>query len=334
MKNITLLVAIGVLLLPAGIPTARAQVSRFIVTGDSRGDDDGFNATVLGDIASATVDEGVNFILFPGDLVTGSSDAAVLEFQLTTWRNTMAPVYNAGIGVYPVRGNHDTGSKTAWDNVFTGADALPSNGPSGEENITFSFTHNNIFVAGLDQYGSHTHQVNQTWLDAQFATSTAPHVFAFGHEPAFAVRHDDCLGTYPADRNIFWDSLAAEGARAYFAGHDHFYDHARLDDGNGNPDDDLHQYIVGTAGAPLRDDSAYSGDNGIWTPARVFQEKEYGYVLVEVAGLDVTLTWKHWNDGPGAFEATADVFAYTVPEPATLSFFGLGVMVLALRRRW
>ena len=84
----------------------------------------------------------------------------------------MQPVYDAGIGVYPCRGNHDafgvkpavdpTGalSKAGWDNVFTGPYALPGNGPSGEENITFSFTRENVFVLGLDNYGTHPPQGN------------------------------------------------------------------------------------------------------------------------------------------------------------------------------
>ena len=55
----------------------------------------------------------------------------------------MQPVYDAGIGVYPCRGNHDaigvkpsvdpTGalSKEGWNNVFTGPYALPGNGDGG-----------------------------------------------------------------------------------------------------------------------------------------------------------------------------------------------------------
>jgi hypothetical protein len=31
---------------------------------------------------------------------------------------------------------------------------------------------------------------------------------------------------------------------------------------------------------------------GLWTPLRPLHEQEYGYVLVEINGLDVTYTWK------------------------------------------
>ena len=318
-KSVFVLVVIGVLFF-GGLSITTAQTVRFIVTGDTRGGDNGVNTTILGEIADATIAEGADFILFTGDLVNGSGDQATLESQLTTWRNTMQDVYDTGIGVYPCRGNHDTGSKAAWDNVFTGAYALPNNGPAGEENITFSFTQDNVFVVGLDQYVTDA-RVNQTWLDAQFASNEQPHVFAFGHEPAFSVQHSDCLDDYPSDRNTFWSSIAAEGGRTYFAGHDHFYNHTRLDDGDADPDDDLHQYIVGSGGAPLYDwNYSYDGDNGSWTPQLIHHEKEYGYVLVEIDGSSATLTWKH-RVPPGVYETNGDTFTYSAGAPSSFTAY-------------
>jgi hypothetical protein len=273
-----------------------------IVVGDSRGSDNGVNVTILAEIAEAIVNESVEFVLFPGDLVTGSSDSATLVSQLMTWRSTMQPVYDAGILVYPCRGNHDIGDKGAWDQVFAGVYALPANGPSGEENITFSFSHENVFIVGLDQYVT-PHRVNQTWLDEQFALNTEPLVFIFGHEPAFSTGHTDCLDDYPTERNAFWSSIAAEGGRFYFAGHDHFYNHARLEDGDGDLGNDVYQYIVGSAGAPLRTwDGLYDGNNGLWAPILLHHERNYGYLVVEASGELVSMTWKH-RIAPGVYEA-------------------------------
>lgn len=292
----------AVIVLLYSMPGSAQTTVKFIVAGDSRGGDNGINASILHEIAYATVDEGVDFILIPGDLVTGSYDSATLDFQLSTWIDSMQPVYDAGIGVYPCRGNHDTGNRGAWDNVFSGPYALPANGPPGEENITFSFTHGNVFVAGLDQYVT-LRRINQGWLDDQFAMNTQPHVFCFGHEPAFSARHSDCLDDYPTERNIFWNSMAAEGERIYFAGHDHFYNHARIDDGDGDLSNDLHQIISGAAGAPLRPwDGLYDGNNGPWTPVLQYHETNYGYLLVEITDLEVKTTWKH-RTAPGVYEA-------------------------------
>jgi hypothetical protein len=291
-------------------PAQSGSVVRFVVAGDTRGDDNGVNATILSEIAQATIGEGAKFILMPGDQVTGSPTASTFQSQLTTFRDTVQPLYDAGIGVYPVRGNHDGTDKTVWDAVFSGAYALPGNGPSGETNVTYSFAYDNILVIALDEY-TQIGRVNQAWLNAQLAAATQPHIFVFGHLPAFSVYHSDTLASYPAERNAFWNSLAAAGVRIYFAGHDHLFNHARLDDGGGNPDNYVHQFVVGTGGAPLYTwNGTYGGNNGPWTPQRVDYESNYGYTLVEVDGLKVTVTWKH-QVSPGVYQATGDVFSYS-----------------------
>jgi len=328
--HVSIIVASFMFAVPCSPALAEAPWS-FIVTGDSRDGVNGVNTVILGELAGQIVSHSVDFVLFPGDLVTGSTDPAVLQSQLTTWRNTMQPVYDAGIGVYPVRGNHDEDSVLAWNNVFSGPYALPANGPAGEENLTYSVTHKSALILGLDQYVS-PHRVNQTWIDDQLAATTSPHVFAFGHEPAFAAQHTDCLDDYPANRDAFWSSLEQAGARAYFAGHDHFYDHARVD-GDGDPSNDIHQYIVGTAGAPLRDWSPpYNGVNSGMTLTQIYHEKQYGYLVGEVDGLDVTLTWMA-RVGTDTY-AAGDVWSYmAVPEPAAICLLVLGAAAATRRAR-
>ena len=296
--------------------TATYETTRFVVTGDSRGgygDPDGVNGEILSEIATATIAEAADFIVFTGDLIWGYASSGPVETQLSTWISIMQPVYDAGIGVYPLRGNHEigVGTKENWDNVFTGDYALPGNGPVGEENITFSATRKNVFIAGLDQYVN-PHVINQSWLDEQFESNTQPHVFVFGHEPAFKAYHEDCMDDNATDRDIFWDSIKAEGGRTYFSAHDHFYDHSRIDDNDGEPNNDLHQFIVATAGAGLYStDWDYDGVNGAWTPQRIYKEINYGYLLVETTGPQVTLTWKR-RTAPGVYEPGGDVLTYTV----------------------
>ena len=288
---------------------------KFVVVGDSRGSDNGVNTTIFSEIATEIVNQGAEFVLLPGDLVTGYNSQTELQSQLLNWRNTMAPVYEAGISVYAIRGNHDLGKPagvTAWNNVFSGAYSMPRNGPEGEENLTYSLSHKNVFILGLDLYTS-SHRVNQTWVDAQLGSNPQPHIFAFAHEPAFAAAHSDSLGDYPSKRNLFWESLARAGARTYFAGHDHFYDRARIADGDGNPNNDLHQYIVGTAGAPLYSwSSQYSGSNAPYTPVQQYHAKQHGYVVVEIDGPNATITWFQ-RTAPGVYSPGADVFSYAVP---------------------
>lgn len=301
---------------------SHAEPWRFIIAGDSRGSDNGVNTAILGELADEWAGSQAEFILFPGDLVSGDVNQTQLESQFWTWKNTMQPVYDAGIAVYPIRGNHDVGSPagvTAWNNVFP---ELPDNGPAGETNLTYSITRRNVFVLGLDEY-IRSHRVNQAWVDSQLATNTKPHVFAFGHEPAFAAKHQSCLDNYPTNRTTFWQSLEAAGARVYGAGHDHFYDHACIEDNDGNPDNNLHQLIVGTAGAPIYHWSPpYVGDNGSYTPEQLYHAEQYGYVLVEVNDLNVTLTWME-RTSPGVFVPT-EVWGYAVEWPCPPDINGDG----------
>ena len=237
---------------------------RFVVACDSRDDEteskrddddpgyDGVNNGRLQEIADAIIGEKAEFVVFPGDLVTNGTTA-----ELERWRygdafgnNLIKDVYDAGITVMPVRGNHES-SAANWETVFV--------------DFTYYMEHRNAIFIGLDVY-IEAHEVNQEWLDDVLAGNTRQHVFVFTHEPAFKVNHVDCLGQVPHDdeRNTFWETLEAEpGCRLYFCGHDHFYDHLKaVKTVDPDPETEVHQMLVGTAGAPLADDGAYNGVNG------------------------------------------------------------------------
>ena len=348
MHTLPALAALLLIILPA---TGLAQKPwKFIVTCDSRGSTNGIQQTVLSELVTEILSRGVDFVLFPGDLVSGfaSIGPAGFEAQLRAWVDIMDPVYNAGIGVYVSRGNHEImdvwgyyirpdidpqdNHATRWLNVF-GNDLyleqmLPDNGPASEKYMTYAVTHKNAFIVSLDQYAGINHEtihmIDQEWLDAQLAANTKPHIFIASHEPAFRAMHSDCLDNQPAQRDAFWASIRNAGGRTYFTGHDHFYDHARIDDGDGNPDNDIHQYIIGTGGSWLYIWSPpYSGDNSYYTVEQLDHAENYGYVLVEIDGFNVTLTWiqRHTNDLsiPGIYQPD-DVWSYAVrPRPIVLS---------------
>ncbi|MDD5306518.1 MAG: metallophosphoesterase [Deltaproteobacteria bacterium] len=281
----------------------------FAVLGDSRGSDNGVNSAILGEIVERVLQDGPDFVLFLGDAVTGSSDKSTFRSQLLHWRDVMQPLYDDGIPVYAVRGNHEDSDPGIWREVFSGPYAPPGNGPAGEEGLTYSFAFENALVVGLDVYAN-PHHVNQTWFDAVLDANTLPHVFVFTHEPAFSVYHQDCLDDDVNARNRFWQSLEHAGARLYLTGHDHFFDESRIDDGDGNPDNDLHQMIVGSAGAPIYSESVPSGDNGPYKVVQVGHSSTYGYMLVDVAGSKVTTVWMA-RTGKGIYEPVSP-FSYTV----------------------
>jgi hypothetical protein len=315
------------LLLTLGCPLVGASEPwRFIITGDSRGSGTaGVNTVIMTELASEILKADVDFVLFSGDLIYGSQDPL---YQLSQWLLTMQPVYDAQIPVYVIRGNHEDfgNTRTAWQQTFTGPLAMPSNGPSGEENLTWSFNHRNALVVGIDQYVNIL-QINQPWLDAQLAQNSAPHVFVMGHAPAFEVRdraYPLCsLDYYPQQRDAFWQSLRNAGAMVYFCSHDHMYNHAVVSDNDPYPDNNIHQYVVGTAGAPPYSWSGlYAGDNSSMTLTNIAHGQHYGYLLVEVDGLDVTLTYMARDSldlqSQGVYEPN-DTYTYSIADIKLIS---------------
>lgn len=225
----------------------------------------------------------------------------------------MEPLLAHKIMVYPVRGNHDLvqeggDSVNLWNEIFKGKYGLPDNGPEKEKGITFSFHYKNAFFLGLDTY-LNDHRVNQRWLDKQLKDNERPHVFAFTHEPAYSLKggHRDCLAVHKKARDIFIQSLIGSGSKVFFCGHDHWYDHARIEFTDNVY---FHQLTAGTAGAPLRDWSSkeYSEKDII----NIAHRKAYGYMIVEIQGLKVEMVMKIFNDEDEI--EVIDRFGYEIKE--------------------
>lgn len=316
-RHMSRLLTVGLAVLVAALPAiSTAAPWKFIAVSDSQGLSlaGQINSNLLAEIAIAITNEMPDLVIFHGDLVYSGT-----EDSYRAWTNIMAPVYNAGIPVRPVRGNHDGDTATyataaGWTNVF--AALLPTNGPAGETGCTYSFTNKNALFIALDQYiAGQDHRINQAWLDAQLVSNSLPHVFVYGHEPAFKVYNDNfkTLAYYPSNRDTFWNSLAAAGVKVYFTGHEHLYDHARIDDGDGDTTNDLHQCTVGTAVPVSKLDPffAYDGNNSSWTPVNEYRQSSNGYVVGEVDGINVTLTWKS-RVAANTFLQT-NVFSYIAP---------------------
>jgi hypothetical protein len=288
-------------LLSAALPlmfaaVARGEPWRFAAMGDTRssGGETQVNTGIVADIVGSIIADRVDLVLVTGDLVCSGSARAFDQ-----WIRAVEPVRRAGVAVYPVRGNHDlTGDPETWRAAFGGM--IPSNGPAGELMMTYVVTNRDACFIMLDNYAV-AGGVNVAWVNSVLMSNTLPHVFAVGHMPAFKVDHPDCLDDNRDVRDRFWRLLARHRAKAYFCGHDHFYSAIRLDDGDGDATNDVHQLIVGSGGAGLYSGGDFDGDNGRWKPVNLWFAKEYGYVVVEIDGLSARWTWKQ-RIGQGKFD--------------------------------
>ncbi len=279
-------------------------------------DHNGVNTLILGEIASAIIKEKAKFVTFSGDLVLGSKNDAEVESQLKTWLGVMQPVYNAGIKVFAVRGNHESYSQhptEPWLKVMAGKYAMPNNGPKGEKDLTFSVVYKNALIVGFDQFQTDKARVNQPWLDSVLKKNPKQHLFVMAHEMAFrAGEHTDNMDNDAPARDKFWHSLANAGGRTYFSGHDHLYDHTAFSAPGWPANKSIHQYVLGTAGAPFYHKNDHDGANGDWlqTPIKHIED-EFGYAVVDVDGPKVTITFKT-RKSPGVYTA-ADTWSYIVP---------------------
>lgn len=320
-----LLASLGLLSLVFLATPARAQHYSFVVTGDGRSDpvarpgmdEDGMNKAVMTELVTEILRISPKFVLYNGDLVFGyAKEKDQFLHQLSAWLEIMKPVYQAGVHVYPVRGNHDASSTSAdevWNQVFSRSYALPDNGPPGEKNMTFAAKEENALVIGLDEYGIHPHLVNVQWLRNQLDQNDLPLVFVVGHEMAFrAGHHQDNLDNNVSARDDFIHTLRKAKAWIYFAGHDHFYDHQGISDpdDHGDPMVQIHQFVVGTAGAPFYQGQDYGGNNGLWNVTHFKHiELTYGYMLGKVDGTKVSLYFMG-RVAPGVYEPL-DTYSYT-----------------------
>ena len=331
--------------------TGHAETLRFVVAGDGRAeypwngrreppaeDIGGINQAINKEICKAVIDEQAKIMLWTGDIVNVSEGAGskpddktrFLKNGLNAWRKIMQPLYDKHVTVLPVRGNYDVewherkdrtpneiaGATAVWREVFP---ELPDNGPDCEKKLSYYYATDSVLFIGLDQYENRRHMVHQSWLDEQVLTAKnkRPFIFAYGHEPAFVpgslMKTVECLAAYPHRRDQMWESLSNAGARVYFCGHDHFYDHMKVQRGTTPSGPEMHQLTAGTAGAPLYPHLLYPKDED-WKLERVNHcDFLYGYILVAIDGNTATIVFKGRNPD-GQYEAK-DSFTYTVNTP-------------------
>ena len=175
MKNLPVLLMIAVVS-GAVISIAFAESWKFAVTDDSRAvaaDNNslGVAANTLGILVNDIKNQSVDFVIFPGDMVTGeTNNTSRLNKMMDSWNAIVKPLYDDGIPIYTVRGNHEynplaKGAKNPVD---------PSNGPylshfplpiiatSIDGGFTYAFTHKNARFFGFDQYINRKSSFNNT----------------------------------------------------------------------------------------------------------------------------------------------------------------------------
>jgi hypothetical protein len=198
--------------------------------------------------AIATVGPGA-FMVSPGDIDQPASVEWTIQQHIDS-----AYIW------YPVVGNHELpggghesylGSNMDWLREYNASgNSLPhvvNGGPPGSRETTYSFDYQNAHFVVLNEYYNGTSDTGTDgdivdalyhWLAEDLASTFKPHIFVFGHEPAYPQpdadngrqRHiGDSLDKYAAHRDRFWRLLRDRGVLAYICGHTHNYSAVNID---------------------------------------------------------------------------------------------------------
>jgi hypothetical protein len=208
---------------------------------------------IINQINPQLIKAGVKFVVQVGDLTdNGSSHAS-------------RALYDAGIGFYPFRGNHESSADAATQfqglypqtqgNGTNVVGATLFSSPSANLNgLSYSFDYGNARFVLLDQftptdgkasdgtaYDVHNNAIGsqQSWISHTLAGKPMNgHAFVFGHKNLIGQNHTDVLlganpGANPLAQKDFIDSLAGRGVRYLISGHDHIHQRSIVQAPNG-----------------------------------------------------------------------------------------------------
>ncbi len=248
----------------------------FIVMGDSRGNDRGINEEIFRRILERITSDEPDFIVFVGDLITGSKHKDEHKKRLLKWKEIVGEF---DIKTYIAIGNHEITSETS-EGLLRSIFEMPKNGPTELKELVYSFDYKNAHFIVVDtNHYKDFHSVGSSqleWLKNDLEKNKKRLIFVFGHEPAFPVHSHigSSLDRYPSKRDELWDIFKGYGVSIYFCGHEHLYDKS-IHDG-------VCQVVTGGSGARL-----YSRpEKGGFYHYVTIYVKDDGKCEIRVKGLD------------------------------------------------
>lgn len=290
------------------------------------------------------IDNKVDFVIQVGDLVDSYSGA-----NMNVRANTAKALYDAGIGFFVLRGNHESSASAAnyvpvafpqtTTGTFTRSDgttfSLGSNYSSpfaSLEGLSYSFDYQNARFVLLDQFtrkdgsgSTNNNLLDQlSWIDDRLDTKGADkHGFVFSHKGLITANHVDVLfganpAANPAAQNAFMASLQDNGVRYLFNGHDHNHQRSLITSPDGlsqvqniTTSSNSYKFYVPPTGTEINDLKYNSPPRETPIVQDLFT---IGYYIVKVDGPRVTV--EHWasdNGCGGSLGAGMDCDLKTTP---------------------
>jgi hypothetical protein len=215
---------------------------------------------IINQLNQEFISHDVKFVLQVGDLDDKETNYSGLpadpRLGVSTRAAAAQALYDAGIGFFPVRGNHEASSTAALEvqtyfpqtrtGTFTNTDGVTftmgtnfSSPFPTLDGLSYSFDFNNARFVLLDQFtrtdntnylGSPNNNIidQQPWISSTLSSkSSDSHAFVFSHKQLFGGNHTDTLfskaSLNPDAQNAFIGSLHANNVGYIFTGHDHMH---------------------------------------------------------------------------------------------------------------
>nr|WP_321403007.1 metallophosphoesterase [uncultured Desulfobacter sp.] len=277
------------------------------------------------------IEHNCKFVIQVGDLVDKDRDDTEGIHNLVTREAHCHALYEAGIGFYPLRGNHEPSQTAAeqfvqlWPQTqgvggnVNGATNFVQSDIAGLKGLSYSFDYENVRCVMIDQFtrldGTGTSQsdnaVDQvTWVDNMVNSRPDDyHAFVLAHKNLIGGNHKDNLFggdlTANADsRDQFIASLDTNNVGCYISGHDHMHHRSLVSDSSG---DYTFQQLI-TSSNSYKFYTPQAGDDGRET---MLQEELYtiGYYIFTVDGPRVTVDF--YASSTGEDYASVSLRSYT-----------------------
>jgi len=269
------------------------------------------------------IDHGCKFVIQVGDLCD-KEDVKGVRSMPTRAAHAQA-LYDAGIGFFPLRGNHESTGTAANElpvhfpqtlgqgSTLYGAENFQASDIEGLVGLTYAFDYNNVRCVMIDQFvrkdgrnydgtlSYNNNMVDQVeWVDAILSSNSADrHSFVFSHKNLIGQNHKDVLfgsslDSNPGPRDEFLTSLYNNRVGYYMGGHDHMHHRSLVSTADGL----IKVPQIITSSNSYKFYTPQSGDDGRETP---LQHELYtvGYYIVTVDGPRVTVDFyssSHGND--------------------------------------
>jgi len=301
--------------------------------------------SIINALNAQFINHGVRYVIQVGDLVDSEGTASV---NLQTRADAASALYSAGIGFFPLRGNHEASQTSAnkfvslWpqsqgngSNIF-GATNFNSPAIAGLTGLSYSFDMDNVRSVLIDQFtrtdgsGSNNNNavLDQTsWIDSRISSRPADsHAFIFSHKNLIGQNHKDVLfgsslTANAAARDAFITSLQNNGARYQIGGHDHMHHRSLVKTSDGTAE--VGQIICSSNSYKFY--TPQSGDDGRETP---LEQELYtiGYYIYTVDGprlyVDFYSASNGLDYGPGDISPAPSVFNFYLRESFGYSLNG------------